>query len=100
MAVDGSEKDNATPAGIVSGGFDVQVITIASNIGVGANQVCREVLVWPEAGKTVSIGGSVASAAGGAVLPAATPLRIPISNTSKLHFNGTDADKVYILWRT
>ena len=100
MAAVGHEKDNAAPSDIVSGGFDVEVVTFVDSKGQGANQPCREVQIWPEAGKTVSVSGTLAGAATGGVLPAAHPIVIPISNTNKLFFAGVTGEKVYILWRT
>jgi hypothetical protein len=97
-------RDNATPSDIVSGAFDVEVVTInAASTGQGADQPCREVIIWPEEGKDIKIGGSAASAAAGPVLADGVSnayLRIPISNTNKLFFNGTQNDTVNILWRS
>jgi hypothetical protein len=97
-------RDNATPCGIVSGAFDVEVITLDSDgVGQGADQECREVILWPEEGKDVMIGGSVASAAAGPVLPDGVsnhPITLPISNTNLLYFKGTAADKVNLIWRS
>ena len=97
-----SYRDNATPTGIVSGEFGTEVITIAAGIGVGSDQSCREVIIWPENNKDIRIGESVTAAASGPWLQKANSsyLTIPISNTDKLHFNGTNGDKVYLLWRS
>lgn len=99
-----SYRDNAQPSGIVSGEFDVEVITLDSDgVGQGADQDCREVIIWPEEGKDVKIGGSATTALTGPVLPDGVsnhPITIPISNTNKLFFKGTAADKVNIIWRS
>lgn len=96
-------RDNATPSGIVSGSFGTEVITLADSIGQGANQQCREVIILVEEAKDITLGESVTAAATGVPLPdgATThPLRLPISNTNKLHFNGTNGDKVFLIWRS
>jgi len=49
------------------------------------------------------IGGSVATAAAGPLLPdgvTTQPIKLPISNTNMLYFKGTAADKVNIIWRS
>jgi len=92
-------RDNATPSSIVSAAFGVEVVTLADDVGQGGDQECREVIIWPETGKSVSIGESASAAASGPVLPAGA-ITIPISNTNKLYFNGTTGDDVYILWRS
>ncbi|HEB26228.1 MAG TPA: hypothetical protein ENI05_00425 [Porticoccus sp.] len=109
MAADGSYKDNATPAGIVSGTWGVEKITLAAVTftGNGANQPCREVVIWGELAKVITIGPSAAAAATGlplltGIAAQASPqyLRIPISNTNKLFFKGAAEDDVHILWRS
>lgn len=98
------DRDNAQTSSIVSGSFDVEVVTLDSDgLGQGADQSCREVIIWPEEGKDVKIGGSAASALAGPVLADGVSnayLKFPISNTNKLFFNGTAADTVNILWRS
>lgn len=100
MAIQG----NSAPSAIVSEDFDVEVIVLdADGLGRGANQACREVTVWPEEGKDVLIGGTVATAATGPPLADGISMhymKIPIVNTNKLYFKGTAADKVYLLWRS
>ena len=94
-------RDNAQPSAIVSGDFDGEVVTIAGNVGQGADQDCREVQIWIPVSDVVRIGGSAASAVTGPILPTETsPLRIAISNTNKLFFNGTNGDLVNIIWRS
>ncbi len=98
-----SYRDNSTPSDIVSGEFGTEVIALAATTftGQGADQPCREVLIWYELGKTVQIGESAAAAAAGPVMNDSEEyLRIPISNTNKLFFKGTAEDDVYILWRS
>lgn len=104
-----SYRDNATPAGIVSGEFGVEVITLAATtfVGQGADQPCREVLIWGELDKVITIGESATAAASGVPLlngiasqSSGQYLRIPISNTNKLFFKGAAQDDVYLLWRS
>ena len=102
-------RDNATPSDIVSGEFGVETIALASGsfTGQGADQLCREVIIWAELGKTVRIGEDASAATTGPILAAGIAsqdngsyLRIPISNTNKLYFKGTAEDDVYLLWRS
>lgn len=102
-------RDNSTPSDIVSGEFGVEVIALAATTfkGQGADQPCREVIIWAELGKTVRIGEDEAAAASGPILLAGIAsetsgnyLRIPISNTNKLYFKGGATDNVYLLWRS
>ena len=102
-------NDNASPSGIVSGGFGVEVITLAATtfVGQGADQPCREVLIWGELDKVITIGEDATAAASGVPLltgiaaqSSGQYLRIPISNTNKLFFKGAAQDEVYLLWRT
>ena len=96
-----SYRDNASPNGIVSGSFGTEVITLVADAGQGADQDCREVVIWQEAGKTVKIGNSAVNAAAGPVLNDSEEyLVLPISNTNKLYFSGTTGDNVYLLWRS
>lgn len=92
-------RDNATPNGIVSGAFGTEVITIALTVGQGADQPCREVVIWPDSQVSVKMGESVVAAAAGPTL-ASGYLVLPISNTNKLYFSGTNGNKVNLLWRT
>ena len=101
MAADGSYKDNASPSDIVSGSFGVEILTFVASAAQGANQPCREVTIWQNAGKTVKIGEDATAAASGPVLnDSEAYLRIPISNTNKLFFGGTTGEKVNLLWRS
>lgn len=96
-------RDNATPNGIVSGTIGTELIVIAGGVGQGADQPCREAIVWCEVSKTVTIGGSTAEAAAGPPLPGGAnphPIVIPVSNTNRIFFAGTNGDDVYILWRS
>jgi hypothetical protein len=97
-------RDNATPSGIVSGSFGTEVITLDSDgEGQGADQECREVIIWVEEAKDVNIGNSDVNAASGPLLPDGVtnhPLPLAISNTNLLFFDGTAADKVNLLWRS
>ncbi len=102
-------NDNASPSGIESGGIGVEVITLAAStfIGRGADQPCREVLIWGELDKVITIGEDATAAASGVPLltgiaaqSSGQYLRIPISNTNKLFFKGAAQDEVYLLWRT
>jgi len=104
-----SIQPNATISDVVSGAFGVEVITLAATTftGQGADQPCREVIVWGELDKTIKIGESAAAAAAGVplltgVAASATGqyLRIPITNTNLLYFKGTAEDDVYLLWRS
>jgi hypothetical protein len=95
----GNYRDNATPSDVVSAAFGVETVTLADSAGQGADQQCREVIVWPEASKSIKIGHTALVAATGPVIPSGG-LTIPISNTNKLYFGGTTSDKVYILWRS
>jgi hypothetical protein len=94
------ERDNAQPSDIVSGEFGVELVTLdGSGLGQGADQDCREITVWPERLKLVAMGETALAAASGVILPEA-PIPVPLSNTSKLFFDGTIGDVVYILWRS
>jgi hypothetical protein len=97
-------RNNATPVGIVSGAFDVEVITLDSDgLGQGADQECREVIIWVEEAKDVRIGGSDATAVAGPLLPDGVtnhPIRLPISNTNMLFFDGTTGDLINLIWRS
>ena len=94
-------QDNASPSDIVSGGFGVEVLTFVDSAAQGADQPCREVIIWQNAGKTVKIGETAAAAASGPALnDSEAYLRLPISNTNLLFFGGTTGEKVNLLWRT
>ena len=96
-------RDNASPSAIVSGGFGIEVITLADSAGQGSDQPCREVTILVEEGKDIKLGNSAAIAAVGVPLPdgiSVVPLVLPLSNTNLLYFNGTTSDKVYLIWRT
>jgi len=94
-----SYRDNAQPSDIVSGEFGSELIAMAGGVGQGADQECREAIVWPERLKLITIGGTTVEAASGPVLPE-YPITIPISNTNKLFFAGTNGENVYITWRS
>ena len=100
-------RDNSTPSNIVSGSFGVEILTFVASAAQGADQPCREVIIWQNFGKTVKIGETAAVAASGPALPLSSGtagseqyLRIPISNTNKLFFSGTTGEKVNLLWRS
>ncbi len=97
-------RDNATPVNIVSGGFGTEVLTLDSDgEAQGSDQPCREVIIMVEEAKDILLGNSAVNAAAGVPLPdgvATIPLRLPVSNTNLLFFDGTSADKVYLIWRT
>lgn len=94
-------RDNATPSNIVSGAFGVEILTFVASAAQGANQPCREVIIWQNSGKTVKIGHTAAAAASGPALNDNEQyLRIPISNTNLLFFSGTTGEKVNLLWRS
>ena len=102
-------RDNAQPSDIVSGAFGVEKITLAATtfVGQGADQECREVTVWAELGKVVTIGEDAAAAAAGVPLLTGVTasesgqyLTIPLSNTNKLFFKGAAEDDVYLIWRS
>ena len=94
-------RDNASPSDIVSGGYGVEILTFVDSAAQGADQPCREVIIWQNAGKTVKIGETAAAAASGPALNDNEQyLRIPISNTNKLFFGGTTGEKVNLLWRS
>ncbi|KKL70210.1 hypothetical protein LCGC14_2107210 [marine sediment metagenome] len=94
-------RDNSTPSDIVSGVFGVEILTFVDNAAQGADQECREVIIWQNAGKTVKIGETAAVAASGPALnDSEAYLRIPISNTNLLFFGGTTGKKVNLLWRS
>jgi hypothetical protein len=96
--------DNASPVNVVSGGFGIEVITLDSDgEGQGSDQPCREITIMVEEAKDVKLGNTAVIAAAGVPLPdgvATIPLRLPVSNTNLLFFDGTAADKVYLIWRT
>ena len=94
-------RDNATPSNIVSGAFGIEILTFVASAAQGANQPCREVIIWQNSGKTVKIGETAAAAASGPALNDNEQyLRIPISNTNLLSFSGTTGEKVNLLWRS
>ncbi len=94
-------RDNATPAGIVSGGFGVEILTFVASAARGADQPCREVTIWQNSGKTVKIGETaIAAAAGPALNDNEEYLVLPLSNTNLLFFSGATGEKVNLLWRT
>ncbi len=102
-------RDNSTPSDIVSGEFGVEVIDLAATtfVGQGADQPCREVIVWGTLDKVIRMGESAAAAFSGVPLlngiaaqSSGQYLRIPISNTNKLFFQGAAQDNVYLLWRS
>ena len=109
MADNGKYRENSQPSEVVSGSFGVEVITLAATTftGQGADQSCREVIIWGELDKVITIGESAAAAASGVPLltgiaaqSSGRYLRIPISNTNKLFFKGAAQDDVYLLWRS
>lgn len=81
--------------------WGVEVVTIASNVGQGADQDCAWCYVYPIAANTGSIQmnmGAVADA-DDVTLVDDVPLRMHISNTSQMYFYGaTNGDKVMIIW--
>jgi len=94
-------RDNSTPSNIVSGSFGVEILTFVASAAQGADQPCREVIIWQNSGKTVKIGETAAVAASGPALNDNEQyLRIPISNTNLLFFGGTTGEKVNLLWRS
>lgn len=98
-----SYRDNATPSDVVSGEFGTEVITLVASVGQGSNQPCREVIILVAEGKDMLLGEDASAAAAGVPLPDGVtthPIRLPISNTNKLFFNGTTGEKVYLIWRS
>ena len=94
-------QDNASPSDVVSGGFGVEILTFVDSAAQGADQPCREVIIWQNAGKTVKIGETAAAAASGPALnDSEAYLRLPISNTNLLYFGGTTGEKINLLWRS
>jgi hypothetical protein len=93
-------RDNATPSDITSGDWGIDIVTLASLIGQGSDIPCREVQIWTTSTNAMTFGKSAVLANNGGILPPGVPIKIPISNCNKFHFNGTDADEVYILWRS
>lgn len=97
-------RDNATPTDVVSGEFGTEVITLDSDgLGQGSDQGCRSITILVEEAKDVTFGESVLAAASGVPLPngvSTHPLELPVSNTNKLYFKGTAADKVFLIWRS
>ncbi len=78
-------RDNSTPSDIVSGAFGVEILTFVDSAAQGADQVCRVVIIWRNAGKTVKIGEpAVAATAIHALNDNKQYLKISIPNTNIL----------------
>lgn len=88
----GNSKDGGT-----------EILTIASNVAVGADQDCRSAVIWTD-GTDVTVkidAGGTAADANDFLLLANQYLPMPVKNTDLLRFyGGTDGKKVYILWRS
>ena len=80
-----------------------EILTIATNVANGADQVCRSAIVWTD-GADVRVkidSGLTAADVGDFLLLANQYLPMPVKNTELLRFyGGTDGAKVYILWRS
>jgi len=76
-----------------------QKLTISSNIAQGSAQVCRGVLVVHSSDNAVYLQLGATADADDWLIPKNFPVPVPIDNCSKLHFYGTDADTIRILWR-
>ena len=76
------------------------VVTIADNVGQGADQDCSHCKVWCPSGNTGTIQiANTTATANDATLVNDVVYDIPVSNTNKLYFYGaTNGDKVYIMW--
>jgi hypothetical protein len=69
-------------------------------IGQGEGHSCRECFIWTVSTNPMTFGESAVMANNGCVMPPGVLIPMKVSNTNKIHFNGTDADDAYILWRT
>ena len=79
------------------------ILTIATNVAVGADQICRSCIIWTDGADvrvTIDEGGGAADV-GDFLLLQNQYLPMPVKNTELLRFyGGTDGKKVYILWRS
>jgi hypothetical protein len=81
----------------------VIIITIAdpaADITHTESQPCRSCLVQQQSGTGVYMNiETAAAAATGWKLSSTVPIAVPIDDVQKLHFFGTAADVVQIIWR-
>jgi hypothetical protein len=86
-----------------SDGGGILVLTIAGNVAVGVDQVCRSVLLHTDAADVTMLLDSTGAAAADAndfLLLQSTLMPVPVKNLKHLRFYGvTDDAKVYILYR-
>jgi hypothetical protein len=95
-------NENIKPIIGNSDGGGTLVLTIASNVAIGTDQVCRSVLLHTDAADVYMKidGDETAADANDFLLLTATLFPIPVSNLKYLRFYGvTDDAKVYILFR-
>lgn len=76
-----------------------QKLTISSNVAQGSDQVCRSILVVHTSANAVYMNIGATADADDFIIPANVIVPVPIDNCSELHFFGTDADTIRLLWR-
>lgn len=95
-----STQDGAE-VGIATSLWGQEVVTIASNVGAGADQDCRSCIVCADAANTgvIKVQKGATADANDAEIPKGVPVYLNISNTSQLNFYGaTNGDKISIFW--
>lgn len=101
--VDPLTNANIEPLIANSDGGGILTLTIASNVAVGTDQLCRSAILWTDAADVSMLIDSTGAAAADAndfLLLASTYIPVPVKNLKHLRFYGvTDAAKVYILYR-
>lgn len=76
-----------------------QKLTISSNIAQGSAQACRSVLIVHSSDNAIYLQLGATADVDDWLVPKNFPIPVPIDNCSKLHFYGTDADTIRLLWR-
>jgi hypothetical protein len=64
-----------------------------------SNRPCRSCLVQQRAGTQVYMNINAAATTSTWILSKTAPISVPVKNLNQLHFIGTAADTVQILWR-
>jgi len=83
-----------------SSGGGTEVLTLSSNVAVGANQACRSAMFWTMEADMHFAWGTGAADTNDPLLVASTVYPVPVQNTNLLSFFGTtDSKKVYIIYR-
>lgn len=99
------DHDDSNMVPIIGNSDDggIEILTIASNVANGADQVCRSALIWTD-GSDVTMkidSGLTAADADDFLLLANQYLPVPVSNVNLIRlYGGTDGKKIYVLWRS